>query len=119
MKVKTNQERLNELFDADPRNDTAIAADLDVSKQAISAWRKGIRSPKKQVLLKIANKYNVNLDWLMGFDVDKSANPNRRVIIPDSDLFNKVLQNMSPEDYEIVIDAYERTYQKLKERGEL
>jgi hypothetical protein len=55
----------------------------------------------------------------MGFDVDKSANPNRRVIIPDSDLFNKVLQNMSPEDYEIVIDAYERTYQKLKERGEL
>ena len=71
MKITSSEERLNELFSADPRSDSAIAADLDVSKQALSAWRKGIRSPKKTVLLKIAQIYNVSIDWLMGFDVPK------------------------------------------------
>lgn len=71
MKISSSAERLNELFSADPRSDSAIAAELDVSKQALSAWRKGIRSPKKTVLLKIAQIYNVSIDWLMGFDVPK------------------------------------------------
>lgn len=71
MKISTSEERLNELFSADPRSDSAIAAELEVSKQALSAWRKGIRSPKKSVLLKIAQIYNVSIDWLMGFDVPK------------------------------------------------
>ena len=42
MKIASSEERLNELFSADPRSDSAIAAELDVSKQALSAWRKGI-----------------------------------------------------------------------------
>ena len=71
MKIASSEERLNELFSADPRSDSAIATELDVSKQALSAWRKGIRSPKKTVLLKIAQIYNVSIDWLMGFDVPK------------------------------------------------
>lgn len=71
MKIATNQERLVELFNSDPRSDTAIAADLNVSKQALCAWRKGTRSPKKSVLVDIARKYNVSLEWLMGFDVPK------------------------------------------------
>ena len=73
MKVATNQERLIELFDADPRNDSAIAADLGVSKQTISAWRNGTRSPKKPMLIEICRKFNVSIEWLMGFDVEKDA----------------------------------------------
>ena len=72
MKITTNQERLIELFDSDPRSDSAIAAELNVSKQAISAWRNGIRSPKKSVLIHIAHMYNVSIEWLMGFDVPKN-----------------------------------------------
>lgn len=75
MKITTNQNRLCELFDADPRNDTAIAAELNVSKQALSAWRNGSRSPKKSVLVDIAKMYNVSLEWLMGFDVPKNNEP--------------------------------------------
>lgn len=72
MKITTNQERLIELFDSDLRSDSAIASELNVSKQAISAWRKGIRSPKKSVLINIARMYNVSIEWLMGFDVPKN-----------------------------------------------
>ena len=72
MKVATSIERLNDLFDSDSRSDTAIAADLHVSKQTLSAWRKGRRSPKKSVLIKIAELYNVSIEWILGFDVEKS-----------------------------------------------
>lgn len=71
MKVATNQERLNELFDSDPRNDTAIAEALGVSKQAISAWKTGVRSPGKKMLFKISETFDVSLEWLMGYDYPK------------------------------------------------
>ena len=74
MKTATSTERLNELFDKDPRNDSAIADALDVSKQTISAWRAGIRSPKKPMLMKLCRMYNVTLDWLMGYD-EESIEP--------------------------------------------
>ena len=68
MKTATNTERLNELFDKDPRNDSASADALHVSKQAVCAWRNGTRSPKKSMIIQIANMYNVDIGWLMGFD---------------------------------------------------
>lgn len=68
-KVASNQERLNELFDADPRNDVAIAHSLGVSKQTISAWRNGSRSPKRSMIEKIAAFYNCSVEWLFGWDM--------------------------------------------------
>ena len=71
MKVATNQERLKELFDADPRSDTAIAEALGISKQALSAWKTGTRSPAKKMLFKISETFDVSLEWLMGYDYPK------------------------------------------------
>lgn len=68
-KVATNKERLNELFDADPRNDAAIANSLGVSKQTISAWRNGTRSPKTSMITEIAKYYNCTEEWLYGWDM--------------------------------------------------
>lgn len=119
MKVATNQERLNELFDADPRNDTAIANALGVSKQTVSMWRHGTRSPKKTVLIQIANEFNVSIEWLMGFDVEKDGTSNRKtpIFIPDSKQFVEITKNMSADDYVMVMDAFDRTYKKMKEKG--
>lgn len=118
MKVATNQERLNELFDADPRNDTAIAAELGVSKQTVSMWRHGTRSPKKTVLLRICEVYHVSLEWLMGFDVDKSGNGKALpIVIKNMNQFSHLLQYMPPDDYDYVVAAFEKAYQRIKERG--
>lgn len=73
MKIATSQDRLNELFDSDARNDTAIASELGISKQTVSAWRNGTRSPKKQMIIKISKIYHVSIEWLMGFDVEKQV----------------------------------------------
>ena len=116
MKVATNQERLNELFDADPRNDTAIASAIGVSKQTISMWRHGSRSPKKSVLIKIAKLYGVSLEWLMGFDVEKSAMTST-IVIPDTKMFAKAVRYMSREDYLTVMTIFDRTFKKMQEMG--
>lgn len=118
MGVSTNQERLNELFDADPRNDTAIAKVLGVSKQTISMWRHGERSPKKSMLVRIADEFNVSIEWLMGFDVDKNEMGRKLpVVIPNSEMFIKITRQMSQADYVMVMDAFDRTYKKMKEKG--
>ena len=109
MKIATNQERLNELFNADPRNDTAIAEELHVSKQAVSAWRKGIRSPKKTVLIDIARMYNVSLEWLMGFDVPKhqSVMDLQHFAGPEEDpqirIVSGMMENMSDEQKQQIV----------------
>ena len=72
-KIATSQERLNALFDADPRSDKAIAISLGVSKQTISAWRNGIRSPKRTTVSAIAKYYNCSEEWLYGWDMPAPA----------------------------------------------
>ena len=113
MMVSNSIQRLNELFDADPRSDTAIADALNVSKQAISTWRRGTRSPKKSVLIKIAEMYHVSVEWIMGFDVD------RTLIIPDSKQFRRIILAMEPNDYETVMKIFEKTELAMRKRGEL
>ena len=100
MKVATNQERLNELFDADPRNDTAIAKALGVSKQTISMWRHGTRSPKKSVLINISREYNVSIEWLMGFDVERNENRKKvPIVVPDTERIVKLISYMPQDAY--------------------
>lgn len=50
-------------------------------------------------------------------DLHTSDAPNAPIVIPDSKMFLKVMENMSAADYDLVIDAYNRTYNKMKEKG--
>lgn len=47
---------------------------------------------------------------------DRSRVP---VIIPNSAQFVQIAQAMDPDDYETVMRIFEKTYNKLKERGEI
>lgn len=69
-RVQTVTERLNQLFDFDPRSGSSIADFLGVSKQTISAWRNGTRSPKRSMVKKIAEYYGVSEEWLFGWDMN-------------------------------------------------
>lgn len=52
---------------------------------------------------------------LVVFNVDPS---NRKpLFVPDTDMFRKIMENMSADDYVTVMDAFNRTYAKMKERG--
>lgn len=52
---------------------------------------------------------------LVVFNVDPS---NRKLLfVPDTEMFRKIMENMSADDYVLVMDAFNRTYAKMKERG--
>lgn len=51
------------------QSDEEIARGIGVSKQTVSAWRCGDRSPKQPAIEATARYFGVNIDWLMGFDV--------------------------------------------------
>lgn len=69
MKIATCQERLKELFEQSGKPDADIAADLNVSKQTISSWRTGARSPKRTMIETISKVFGVSIEWIMGYDV--------------------------------------------------
>ena len=94
-----------------------LSKELHISNQALSTWRTGQRSPKEPTIVAVADFFNVNVQWLMGFDVVKKAN--RHIIISNSELFRKIIMGMEPEDYETVMKIFEKTETAMKERGEL
>ena len=47
---------------------------------------------------------------------DASAIP---IVVPNNELFNKVVRYMDPDDYVTVMTIFEKTYNKMKERGEI
>ena len=78
-KISTFQERFAELCESNPANDTALANELNVSKQTISAWKNGSRSPRRPIILSIADYFRVSVEWLMGYDVKKELTPHEMI----------------------------------------
>lgn len=121
LKVSTFKERFSILAEENKKNTIALAKELHVSNQTISAWKTGARSPKEPTIIAIANHFSVAVGWLMGFDVKKEAEKpvqsEMPVFIPDSQKFVEVTRHMHPDDYRMVMEAYERTYKKMKEKG--
>ena len=58
------------LLDRSPKTDVEIAAALGVSKQTVSAWRNGTRSPKKPMIKTISRYFGVGIPWLLGVSDD-------------------------------------------------
>ena len=77
-KVTDFKSRFVELCSHSEYNDSEIARALSVSKQTISSWRSGVRSPRSPMIQMIADYFGVNVPWLLGYDVDP-----RQPQIPD------------------------------------
>lgn len=94
--VTTFKERLSDLCEASPKNDTDLARDLDISKQTLSAWKCGTRSPKRPTIITIARYFDVSVDWLMGFDVPQQPEEyEKNKPIPEDELDNELISLLS------------------------
>ncbi len=103
MKLVSNfNERFREAFG--DRSVTEFAAEIGVSKQAISAYLNGTRKPKEIVTGVIANKLKVSPAWLMGYDVSKKIKP--------TDHF---AESLSPDEQKI-LSAYRDFNDEGKEK---
>ena len=41
------------------------------------------------------------------------------IVIPNTDRFLRIMAHMAPEDYEKIMEIYTRTYDKMREEGEV
>ena len=94
-KVTTFRERLNDICDETGRTDIEIASDLRVSKQTLSAWKLGNRSPREPMIITLANYFGVSTEWLMGFDVPKKI-LHTRAMLSDQDQLRLEAMHQNP-----------------------
>lgn len=65
-------------------NQPELATRLKVSKQTVSNWENGNRTPDNDMLIKIADYFNVSTDYLLG----RTDNPKATVYIEDMKDYN-------------------------------
>ena len=99
-KVATFQERFNELLNSTTKSRSTIADEFHVAKQTISAWATGQSSPRTPVVSSLAEYFDVNLEWLVGYDVP--MRPDRKL---DLQLFNEEKPPDAPVTHEARILA--------------
>lgn len=119
LKVSNFQERFTELVAESGKSLLKLSKELHISNQTLSAWRTGTRSPKPPTVTAVADYFNVSVKWLYGFDVEKSTFNPKNILNRDSDLIKKVIVNMSPDDFTLVQQIFEKTELAMRERGEL
>ena len=116
-RVSDFQHRFSQLVEESGKSLLQLSKEIHISNQALSTWRTGQRTPKEPTIVAVADFFNVNVGWLLGFDVVKKAN--RHIIISNSELFRKIIMGMEPEDYETVMKIFEKTEYNMRMRGEL
>lgn len=90
-----------------------------VGKSDISNYLNGKYLPKQDKIFLLSQALGVDPDWLMTGKVPEPDRTRVPVVVPDSKQFVKIAQALSAEDYETVMRIFEKTFQKLKEKGEI
>ena len=86
-------ERLKELMVDNNETTYSIGELLNLSAATISRYRDGKMAPKITTIYSIANHFNVNPVWLMGYDVEKNLNLKDEIINlseEEKELLNKI-----------------------------
>lgn len=66
-------ERLRELRQEKGLTQKEFAESISITASALSAYENNSVNPSLLIVKKIAEKYNVSIDWLCGIDVNKNA----------------------------------------------
>lgn len=74
-KNKVFAKRLYDIMNIRGKKQVDVAKDLDIPKSSVSQYLKGNGNPTTDRLLRLASYFNVNHQWLCGFDVPMEATP--------------------------------------------
>lgn len=88
-----------------------------VGKADISNYINGKYLAKQDKVLMMARALDVDPGWLLTGEEPVSNDQRTPIFIPDSETFVKITSNMSVADYRMVMEAFDRTYKKMQEKG--
>jgi len=97
---------LRELMEENKDTQSDLAAAIDVQRQSISYYLSGDRNPSADVIKRIAEKYNVSADWLLGLSKDRrreNAEADDMGIADTTAAFIKELDIFVKEDIDFII----------------
>ena len=90
-----------------------LAKAIDQSASSITMYETGRREPDLETLEAMADVCNVTL----GSIISGETRIETPIFIPDTEKYTKVIRYMADEDYENVIAAFKRAYQRMHEKG--
>ena len=121
--VSDFQTRFNELLDERPESSTDLATKMKVSKQSVSNWKHGVRSPNRITTIAIADFFGVTIEWLYGYDVNKyvSSEPKAEKYNPqttEARSLAKGVDNMPDAQRKAIFDLLSNLYPGIFDEGE-
>lgn len=84
-------EKLQALLDDNDISQTKLASELDITQQAVNRWCKNITQPDHDSLKKIANMFNVSIDYLLGNELNDETIHNME---ENKELLSKLSTNL-------------------------
>ena len=111
--MKILGKRLREARDMSGLNQIEASKKLGISNGTLSGYERDYRDPDTEILLKMADLYDVKMDWLAGrSDNPRNSNNDKRNAIinkiatefPEADLMFDDLANMDADDLEEVYE---------------
>ena len=112
MKITDSAHRISELLNltGDSQNDFSIKT--HIPKSTVSRYVNGEREPKQDKLSMIADAYNVNPAWLMGFDV-----PMESIDVLQKKMVEQRLEFLSIDaDDQEALNENEKKFKEFKEK---
>lgn len=118
-------ERLKELRNKDKISQADLAEYCDVSQQAVGLWERGKTTPDYETLIKIANRFAVTVDYLLGVEEKPTyyTDPETAALaqeLKDNPEYRALLdatRHLKPESVKEIMQFIK--YQKAKEKGDI
>lgn len=101
-------ERLKELRDELNISQYKLSKDLNLSRSAISAYELNKRQPDFEILERIADYFNVSIDYLIGRSNSKTYD--EHVFHSDFESLSEKLETANPKVKKIVVDILDNIY---------
>lgn len=90
-----------------------LAKAIDQSPSSITMYETGRRQPDFETLEAMADVFNVTL----GSIISGGTRIETPIFIPDTEKFSHVVQYMTPDEYEDVMNAFKKAFQRMREKG--
>lgn len=95
-----------------------LATYVGAKTTTVSGWTRGISYPRADAMEKIAMFFGIPTSRLIG-DRNAPEADGKRVIIRDSALFLKIMDELNADEYYTVMDIFNAAEKRLRARGEL
>lgn len=104
-KVATSNQRIRELIDNLNISQVEFCEKTGLKTSALSNYLNDNRTPRQDAIAKIADAYQVNPSWLMGYDVPKIMATTSLIVSPDGEFFEIIAPSARYNEYKSLIQS--------------